>query len=581
MSRFCAALFFVSFAAIVCAADPFAGYFYPPGIQAGTTNRIIVGGQAIRRLGGIHFDAKGLRVLGIETVPAFSPPAGMQRKHLVKWLDGIAAGDRNEPPRPDDPHLSEWRSNSWWRILGELDSLKLSIVERNLFVPRNIHQCFPALSQMAIVTVVAAPDAKPGVCSAWLWDNNGISAPHPFLVSKEKRVAERLYAPPHRPAVEPQAVEVPHGGIVLDGQIMPGETDSFRLRLEGGVKYRFGVTARGLQPYIGDAVPGFFNPAIVVRDGKGAAVAAADDRARFRPDPALNFRPKKSGVYTVEIHDVLYRGRVDFVYAISVFPCVDPPAAAGLTSSRNAADGKGGIFRGVVSKPGAVSKCTFSVDVPGTRVFEVSARSRGSSLDAVLALRRESDGKVLAVWDDVTNRFFVGTIPQAECDPRGRYDFAESRRYTAEISDRTGHGGAGYFWKLAVREPKPDFRVYSTRSALPLYRGATRKVDFVVERIDGFGGDITLEFPKRISAKNNVFTGGVERISAEIKYNVREKVDCRPIEIFARSEVGGKTVRRKVMPCDECEQAFAWTHLVPAKTFLMRVLPWRKPAKKK
>ena len=44
MSRFCAALFFISFAAVVRAADPFAGYFYPSGIQAGTTNRIIVGG---------------------------------------------------------------------------------------------------------------------------------------------------------------------------------------------------------------------------------------------------------------------------------------------------------------------------------------------------------------------------------------------------------------------------------------------------------------------------------------------------------------------------------------------------------
>jgi hypothetical protein len=579
VSRFCVALFFISFAAVVRAADPFAGYFYPSGIQAGTTNRVIVGGQAIRRLGGIHFDSAGLRVLGIETVPSFTPPPGTQRKHLVKWLDGIAAGNRTEPPKPDDPHISEWRSNSWWRILGELDALELSIVERYLFVSRNTLQSSPSLSQMTIVTIAAASDVRPGVYSAWLWDGNGISAPRPFLVSKAKRVAEPLYKPPHRPAAEPETVEVSDGGVVLDGQIMPGETDSFRLRLQKPVKYRFKVTARELQPYIGDAVPGFFNPAIVIRDGKGEVVASADDRARFRPDPVLDFRPKESGVYTLEIHDVLYRGRADFVYAISVSPCAVPPAAA-RPAARNAENGKGGIFRGVVSKPGAVSKCSFAVDAPGPRVFEVTARAKGSPLDAVLTLRRESDGRILAVWDDVTNKIFIGTIPQAECDPAGRYDFAESGRYTAEISDRTGHGGAGYFWKLAVRGPKRDFRVYSARSVLPLYRGGTRKVDFIIDRKDGFAGDVTLEFPKKISAKNNVFTGGVERITVELKYRVREKIDCRPVEVFARAEIDGRTVRRKVTPCDECEQAFAWTHLVPAKTFLMRVLPWRKTAGK-
>jgi hypothetical protein len=225
---------------------------------------------------------------------------------------------------------------------------------------------------MTIVTIAAASDVRPGVYSAWLWDGNGISAPHPFLVSKAKRVAEPLYKPPHRPAAEPKTVEVSDGGVVLDGQIMPGETDSFRLRLQKPVKYRFKVTARELQPYIGDAVPGFFNPAIVIRDGKGEVVASADDRARFRPDPVLDFRPKESGVYTLEIHDVLYRGRADFVYAISVSPCAVPPAAA-----RNAENGKGGIFRGVVSKPGAFQNVLLPSTLRGPAFSKLRRARRG------------------------------------------------------------------------------------------------------------------------------------------------------------------------------------------------------------
>ena len=98
----------------VAAADPYAGYIYPAGIQVGTTNRFIVGGQNMWRLRGMHFSRNGLRVLDIKHVPGFTPPTGMQRRHLKNWLDGIAKGVKDEPPKPDDPHISEWRSNSWY-----------------------------------------------------------------------------------------------------------------------------------------------------------------------------------------------------------------------------------------------------------------------------------------------------------------------------------------------------------------------------------------------------------------------------------------------------------------------------------
>ena len=69
--------------------------------------------------------------------------------------------------------------------------------------------------------------------------------------------------------------------------ILPGETDAFDLRLAAGRRYSFRTTARELQPYIGDAVPGFFNPILTLRDAQGATVAVADDESRFRPDPVV------------------------------------------------------------------------------------------------------------------------------------------------------------------------------------------------------------------------------------------------------------------------------------------------------
>ena len=112
MKRTVALLFLMLAGAGVFAADPYAGYIYPSGIQAGTTNRFIVGGQNMWRLRGMHFGCKGLRVLDIKSVPGFSPPPGKQRLHLKNWLDGIAKGVKEEPAKPEDPHISEWRSNS-------------------------------------------------------------------------------------------------------------------------------------------------------------------------------------------------------------------------------------------------------------------------------------------------------------------------------------------------------------------------------------------------------------------------------------------------------------------------------------
>ena len=559
----------------VSAADPYAGYIYPAGIQVGTTNRFIVGGQNMWRLRGMHFSRNGLRVLDIKHVPGFTPPTGMQRRHLTNWLDGIAKGIKDEPPKPDDPHISEWRSNSWWRVLGSLDPLEISIVERYLFTPRNPLQDAPSLRQMNIVTIAADADAKPGSYASSIWNDGGISAPRPFSVTVLPRASEPLFMPSHRGEPEPVVVDATLSGIVLDGQIMPGETDVFRLRLSGGRRYSVKVTARELQPYVGDAVPGFFNPVVSIKDPSGRVIATADDESRFRPDPLFDFKPPAPDVYTLEIHDVLYRGRADFVYSIEVSPYV--PAKTSAIDKE--ADSEALHFCGCIAKPDAKGICEFTVDRPGKRVLEITARRKGSPLDAVLTLRKAVGDRPLMRWDDTTNKVFVGTVPQGECDPVGEYDFKEPGRYVAEISDRTGHGGEGYLWDLEIRHPTPRFEVYSTRSTLPLYRGGPLKVDFAVVRKEGFTGSVTLEFPKDVKARGNVATSGVDRISVMLTYVGRKPLDMRKVKVSARGKVDGRIVRREVVPCDEYEQAFAWRHLVPAESFLMRATPGRFPQK--
>ena len=581
MKRFYVALLLLLLPVACIAADPYLGYIYPAGIRPGCTNRFIVGGQNLWKLRGMHFSCRGLRVVDIEPVPRFVPPTGMQRKHLKNWLDGIAAGDREEPKKPDDPYISEWRSNSWWRALGTLDPLKISIVEHYLFTPRNPLQDTPSLRQMVLVTIAADPDVEPGVHDAAIWNDSGISPPRPFVVSPLSRMKEPLYVPPHRKQPDLPVVDATLEGAILDGQILPGQTDTFKLQLSGGRRYAVKALARELQPYVGDAVPGFFNLEIVVRDANGNIIAKADDADRFRPDPVFDFKPAYPDVYTLEVHDVLYRGRADFVYAITVEPYELPDLNHDGVFPSDISEAVLKRCKGVVGRGGTASVCEFEVERPGPLVFDVMARRKGSSLDAVLTLRKRVGDAPLIQWDDVTNKVLVGTIPQGECDPFGIYDFKEPGRYVAEISDRTGHGGPEYFWGMEIRRPSPDFEVLSLRSTLPLLWGRPLKMDFAVLRKEGFKGDVTIEFPKGVVARGNVATAGVERLTVTLTYVGRTSIDVGPVKVLAKGLIDGKTVRRQVVPCDEYEQAFAWRHLVPAKSFVMRATPGKLPPPRK
>ena len=113
MKRTLCGLVLLAGASLVCSADPYVGYIYPAGIQAGTTNRLIIGGQALGGAQKYHFTKSGLHVLKIDIVPNFPPPTWQQDRHLKKWLNGIAEGNREEPQLPNDPHLDEWRINDW------------------------------------------------------------------------------------------------------------------------------------------------------------------------------------------------------------------------------------------------------------------------------------------------------------------------------------------------------------------------------------------------------------------------------------------------------------------------------------
>lgn len=551
-------------------AAPYIGYVYPAAMQIGTTNTLIVCGQGLRALKDVCV-GPDVACLGIEPVPGFAPPPRDQRKYLVAWLDAIAAGNRARPPLPDVPHLDEWRSNHWWRVLGDLGPLELSLVEHWLYTPRNPLQMSPALSQRALVRVAVSPAAQPGVREFRVYGANGFSAPRPFLLTASPHVAEPRYAPRHRPSSPPPCIDT--FPCFVDGQIEPGQTDRFTFDLKAGQTVTFRVFAREFVPYIGDAVPGFFNPELRLLNPAGKEAAVAMDYY-YHPDPVLVFTPTTNGVHTLEIRDTLYRGRMDFVYSIAVQEGDVPPPVfdVPLTPLPDFALPPGvqiARFRGTVRRPHQVVRHEFEIPEPGEYVFDLLARRLGSPLDGRVSICDAARPVVLAQFNDTTNTpLLCGSIIQTESDPIGRYRFAAAGRYVALVEDEIGVGGDAHTYTLRIYRPTPRFEVWARTSSFGPRRGKWQTFKVEAVRHDGFVGDIHLEADPCVRLGRRLIPAASNVVVTSIQSRAPAGGPI-PFGIRAWAKIDGAKMVVPVVPADVYNQAFAWDHLLPARSFML------------
>lgn len=555
------------------AADPYVGYIYPSGIQAGTTNRMVVGGQFIHGCKDVIFSGDGLKVINIEQVPNFPPPESTQRKYLIQWLKNIAGGNRHAPPIPEQARIDEWRSNVWWKALGELDDQKLSLVELDLFTKRNALQMTPSLRQRLLVTIVADTNAKEGPREMRLSGWNGMSPPRPFFVTSAPRRQEpRFAAPFHKQPDIPQINQLP---AILDGCIMPGQIDQWALNLTKGKTISLQVIAREYQPYIGDAVPGFFNAILSIKDPHGNIVALSDDY-HYHPDPVTTFTPKTSGQYMLEIRDVLYRGREDFIYSISITESDDKPdiSQIALWNKPNLEIPQASIikeFNGKINHPGKSEFHEMDITQPGEYVFDLLARRYGSPLDAKIEIFTP-DGALLAGFSDVTNSVHFGSIIQEEIDPIGCVDLPTIGKYCIKISDECGKGGIEWTYKLRVHKPAPRFEVWMSPSSFTLRPWGRKNAHVTVIRKDGFHGDVQLIDTPLLHFDPSVIPAGSNTMNVAIVSKAHANVPHESITIRATAEINGVTRTEYVTPADTYNQAFAWDHLLPARSFEFRGL---------
>ena len=395
--------------------------------------------------------------------------------------------------------------------------------------------------------------------------------------------------------------------VHLDGQIWSGEVDGYTLRLEEGQQLVCSLLGRELCPYLGDAVPGYFNPVLRLYDSRGKEVAFADD-FYYLPDPILTYKVPEDGFYILKVHDNLFRGGPNFVYSVfcrdartdrplyaprdRAFACYPQPASF---VPPKAAPGRI-VRKGSIDIPGRVDRHTFTVKGPGTWHFELYARREGSPLDGVLQLYGPmgdlplSVAPLLATWDDAPGRLFVeknvgsddlpiikkfmlyeGSIPQAECDPSGTFTFETPGTYCVTVADQPGLGGEHYDYTLVIAPAEPSFEVFALESAC-LVRNGTARFTACVLRKDGFAGDIAFDSTDDYEVSGG-FSGDEREVDVSISFGEKMKwTGLTNLQLTASGELpSGKTLTVRVTPTDPAEQAFAYSHLLPARGFTFGV----------
>lgn len=577
----------LSSAALPLRAAPHAGYVYPAAGQRGTSVRLLVGGSSLGAVRDAFFTGSGATVRKIEIVPGMPNPTGPQKK----WLVGQIDGGTNALPLPSEKEREDWRKCPWYDNVASLGTFEKRLVLRDLLRVRNALQTAPSIQQLAILDIDIAKGAAPGFRELRLWSHQlGISEPLKFLITEAPNALEPMYIAPARPQppFPPQSVPV-----VLNGQIMPGETDTFPVRLEAGKTYRFALTGRALIPFIGDAVPGFFQPVLQLMGPAGEEVAYADD-CYFNPDPVLYYKAAESGLHALNIRDNLFRGREDFVYIVAVEEKQPGPLAfrepfPGLAhfpagGGEALAAGSPVCVTGTIASAGEEGSFLFKGKAGQKLAIETVARQIGSPLDGVLCVYSARGAKLAEAYGQ-PGQLFVGECAQY-VDPYLAFELPADGAYRAVLADRTAKGGEDYRYWMKLGPQVPSFAVYGQHSAINVSASGWGRVKLYVDRRHGFTNDIRIA-----SAQFRISNPVIQTNATEWFLNVQSVATnqlqtSRPQPVSFTAEPaapGGAARRQSVVAAEQMMQAFAYDHLVPVSGFYLMHLkaPGAKAAAKK
>ena len=548
---------------------PHAAYLFPAGGQQGASFEVTLGGQFLNGVTDAYVSGTGVHATVIQYA---RPLNNMQLNELRRQLGetmrkrqieetgkmlGVtmnsneASGGIQRSEEKAEPEKPEVELPPDHPLIKRLDAMNPPELKQFIaqFTLTNQKQVNSQLAEMTILQISIDPDAAPGDRELRLVTPSGLTNPMCFQVSQMPEIYEQ--EPNDLAALTTQVLDLP---VVLNGQIMAGDVDRFRIRVQHGQQIVAQVLARHLVPFLADGVPGWFQATLALYDAKTKKEIAFADDYRFDPDPVLTYKIPNDGEYEIEIHDALYRGREDFVYRIYVGeqPFITRMTPLGgregiktvtTVSGWNLPDtllpldmqaGGGTIRQAALLQNGWVTNpLTYAVDAlpecteqepnetrknaqtlvlpqivngciaqPGDVDLYQFEGKAGEQIVAEIMARRlntpldsllrltNASGKVLA-WNDDYEGTNIGLIVQ-RTDSCLTTTLPQNGTYYVEVSDTQRQGGDVYNYRLRVAPPQPDFELYVTPSGLGIPAGRAMIFCAHVIRKEGFKGAVTV-----------------------------------------------------------------------------------------
>lgn len=546
---------------------PHLGYAYPAGAQRGTSIEITLGGRYLKTAKNALISGEGVTVEVLDHFntyqrryksflrdvrksevqankdPSYKEATPRERKdqfrQRVEAIKTVIQGNK-EFEVPDHPYFTR---------IAQLSPEEFQTIYRKHAKMEGV-QTNNEISELVTLKLTITPDATLGDRELRLRSFNGYSNAITFQIGGYSETCEKE---PNDERPKGAALPAP---FILNGQILPGDTDSIRFSATKGQNLVLNLHARQLIPYLADAVPGWFQAVLSLHDSKGKEIDYVDDYL-FHPDPVILFEVPADGIYEARIRDAIFRGREDFVYRLSVAesPFVTAyhpmggkpgdaiettlegwnlpnkslnlktnPSTASSHSSRisteNALSNKihyettEGLNLIETAKQNdsfdtaqAInSACTVSgrIERPGDLDIFRFKGSAGQALAAETRARRlnspldsklelfDDQGIRLAWNDDLESPLNPGTLTH-HADSRLEATLPHDGNYFIQISDTQNQGGSNYGYRLQIGDPEPDFKVWVSPAIVQLGAGQTMPLTATVQRVNGFSGPIHLQ----------------------------------------------------------------------------------------
>jgi len=138
---------------------------------------------------------------------------------------------------------------------------------------------------------------------------------------------------------------------------------------------------------------------------------------------------------------------------------------------------------GHIAVPGERDTWQFPAKKGETLRLSVAAQGFDSPLDPVLEIR-DAQGKFIKAADD---------IAKGNADVRVEVKVPADGEYTAEVTDRYGHGGMRYVYLLSIEQPRPTYRLSLEKTRLSVSVEKPLEIPVAVDRQEGFDGAISVE----------------------------------------------------------------------------------------